>query len=250
MDVTERLGAPPAPGEAAAEVIGAWQATELVGVVALRPCLVLEPGLAPSVVEVLSPWLLALQNGLMKGSLPVVEQVWAGLQRRRRRLVIDRREWAYALRVEAARLVELPPKSWVRAAEPEDLETLVAAARGSLDEEGRPDPFRGDPVGFRRWVAGRLPCAAVVEHQKSVVFVGYADVRRTEGWLLQGIYTLPAFRRRGFAAGGMSALCRQAFAAGADHVQLAVVEGNTAGERLYAALGFRSFDRLRTILFT
>ena len=42
----------------------------------------------------------------------------------------------------------------------------------------------------------------------------------------------------------------EAFEAGADHVQLAVVEGNTAGVRLYEKLGFEPFARLRTILFS
>ena len=80
--------------------------------------------------------------------------------------------------------------------------------------------------------------------------VGYADVRRPEGWLLQGIYTWPAWRRQGLASFGVSALCREAFDAGADHVQLAVVDGNTAARRLYEGMGFRPFAKLRTILFT
>jgi hypothetical protein len=33
-------------------------------------------------------------------------------------------------------------------------------------------------------------------------------------------------------------------------VQLAVVEGNAAGERLYERIGFKPFARLRTILFS
>ena len=61
-----------------------------------------------------------------------------------------------------------------------------------------------------------------------IVFAGYADVRRPQGWLLQGIYTWPDERRRGHAAVGTSDLCREAFAADADHVQLAVVESNAA----------------------
>ena len=82
-----------------------------------------------------------------------------------------------------------------------------------------------------------------------MVFVGYADVRRKEGWLLQGVYTWPSARRRGFASAGVSSLCRSAFDAGADHVQLSVVEGNQAGGGLYAKLGFQPFASLRTILF-
>jgi ribosomal protein S18 acetylase RimI-like enzyme len=137
----------------------------------------------------------------------------------------------------------------VRAAHPGDLEALVHAARASLREEHRPDPFEGDPAGFRRWVAGRLPRATVVEEGGAPRFVGYADVQRAEGWLLQGVYTWPEARRRGLAAAGVADLCRRARAAGAAHVQLAVVEGNAAAERLYDGLGFRPFARLRTILF-
>jgi len=52
------------------------------------------------------------------------------------------------------------------------------------------------------------------------------------------------------AATGTSALCEEAFAAGTDHVQLAVVDGNDAAQRLYESLGFKPFGRVRTILFT
>jgi predicted GNAT family acetyltransferase len=78
----------------------------------------------------------------------------------------------------------------------------------------------------------------VVEWEGALRFVGYADVQRSEGWLLQGVYTWPEARRRGRAA-----------AAGASHVQLAVVEGNAPAEKLYEKLGFRPFARLRTVLF-
>jgi predicted GNAT family acetyltransferase len=131
-----------------------------------------------------------------------------------------------------------------------DLEALVVAARASLREEERPDPYEGDPEGFRRWVAGRVRNALVAEIDRRVVFVAYADIRRSEGWLLQGVYTWPEFRRRGLAAAGVSSLCGRAFSKGAEHVQLAVVDGNRAGEGLYDGLGFRPFAKLRTILFS
>ena len=60
----------------------------------------------------------------------------------------------------------------------------------------------------------------------------------------------PPFRRRGVASAGVSDLCREAFANGADHVQLSVVDGNQAGKLLYESLGFRPFGKLRTILFS
>jgi len=82
-----------------------------------------------------------------------------------------------------------------------------------------------------------------------MVFVGYADVRRPEGWLIQGVYTWPEARRRGFARRGMDSIVREAFASGAAHVQLAVVEGNEPALALYRELGFERFAELRTILF-
>ena len=126
----------------------------------------------------------------------------------------------------------------------------MVAARASLREEGRPDPFDGDPDGFRRWVRGRLHRAHVVEIDGRIGFVGYADVQRTDGWLIQGVYAWPELRRRGLAATGMTALVRQAERAGADHVQLAVIEGNEPAIALYESLGFVPFGRLRTILFS
>ena len=82
-----------------------------------------------------------------------------------------------------------------------------------------------------------------------MVFVAYADVRRPEGWLIQGVYTWPEVRRRGYARRGMDSIIREAFASGASHVQLAVVDGNEPAAALYRELGFESFAELRTILF-
>jgi len=190
-----------------------------------------------------------VESGLVKSPVEGVDMLWRRLEARGRRALVDRVERAYVLRAGEARLVEPPAGTRIRQATLHDLDALIEAARASLREEQRPDPFHGDPDGFRRWVRGRLPRAQVLERGGSVVFVGYADVRRKEGWLLQGVYTWPSARRRGFASAGVSSLCRSAFDAGADHVQLSVVEGNQAGGGLYAKLGFQPFASLRTILF-
>jgi ribosomal protein S18 acetylase RimI-like enzyme len=249
LDLAGRLGAPPAPGEARSEMIGAWSAGELVAVASLRPTVALSGAPLEAVVAFL-PYLESLGAGLVKSSADALDALWRMLGSGfRRRVLLDRLETAYAVREGEARLAAVRPCEQVRAAVPGDLEPLIVAARESLREEDRPDPFAGDVSGFRRWVRGRVPRARVVESGGRIVCVGYADVRLREGWLLQGVYCWPEVRRRRFASTGVSDLCREAFRCGAEHVQLAVVDGNQAARRLYEGLGFKPFGKLRTILF-
>jgi len=251
IDLVTRAGGAPSPGEMRTEIAVAFRGGEVAGVVALRPSVVFDASIEPEVVEAFVPLLEPLAVGLVKSAAPAVDVLWRRLSRRgARHAVVDRIETSYALYPHGAHLAPPLPTHRVRAACRADLESLVFAARESLREESRPDPFAGDIRGFRRWVQGRVQRARVVECHGHVVFVGYADVQVPEGWLLQGIYTWPEERRRGFGATGTSALCLEAFAAGADHVQLAVVDGNEPAHALYEGLGFKPFTRLRTILFT
>ncbi|MEN8180965.1 MAG: GNAT family N-acetyltransferase [Myxococcota bacterium] len=237
------------PGEMRAELVAGWRDHGVVGVASLRPSLCLASGIDGAMIDGLLPACESLGSGLVKSEGPTVDRLWKGLQAAGRRALVDRREIAHELEPGGGRLRSAPQGVVLRRAQSDDLEALVFAARASLREEQRPDPYEGDPEGFRRWVHGRVGNALVAEVAGRVSFVAYADVRRAEGWLLQGVYTWPAFRRRGLAAAGVSQLCEQAFAAGATHVQLAVVEGNRPGEALYERLGFRRFATLRTILF-
>jgi RimJ/RimL family protein N-acetyltransferase len=251
LDQAARLGSPPAPGEMRAEMALARRGGEIVGVAGLRPSVVLDAGVEARAIEAFLPFLESLGVGLVKSAAPVVDELWTLFGRQgSRRALIDRYETAYLLHREQARRLAAPGAARYRPATPADFEPLVLAARESLREEGRPDPFSGDVQGFRRWVRGRIPRARLIEAEGRITFVGYADVQRPEGWLLQGVYTWPEVRERGFASAGISELCREGFEAGADHVQLAVVEGNVAGQRLYEGLGFKPFGRLRTILFS
>ena len=250
IDLVERFGAQPGAGELAPQLAVARRGGEIAAVAALRPSAVLDAQVQPEALAALAPLFDPMGIGLIKSSQPSVDLLWSQLsQRRSRHAVVDRLETAYALCADAARLAGAPRSAGVRAAVASDLEDLVFAARESLREEGRPDPFYGDARSFRRWVQGRVPRARVVESGGRVVFVGYADVRRPQGWLLQGVYTWPRARRRGFAAAGTSALCREAVENGAEHVQLSVVDGNDPARALYEGLGFKPFARLRTILF-
>jgi len=251
LDLAANLGRPPFPSERRTEYIAAWYHGEIVGVLGLHPTVILDAHASPEAVAAFLPHLERIKVGLVKSPVPTVDLLWNQLTARSsRRVIIDRIETAYALDPKEAQWIERGAGRSARRARSADLNDLIFAARESLREEDRPDPFLGDADGFRRWVRGRVARARVVEIAGRVAMVGYADVQRPEGWLLQGVYTWPDCRRRGIASFGVSELCREAFGAGADHVQLAVVEGNVAALRLYEGLGFRPFAKLRTILFT
>jgi RimJ/RimL family protein N-acetyltransferase len=249
IDAVHALGALAVPGEARSDVLAAFEGGALAGVASLQPSLAVERGADSEVLAAFLPHLVTVGAGLLKVAAETAEPIWRALRRAGRHAILDRHETAYAVVPGEVPPPEVPLAARVRTARAGDLEALVQAARASLREERRPDPFEGDPEGFRRWVAGRISRATVVEWEGELRFVGYADVQRSEGWLVQGVYTWPEVRRRGLAAAGVAALCRRAGEAGAAHVQLAVVEGNEPAEQLYEHLGFRPFARLRTILF-
>lgn len=243
--------ADPAPGEARApEVLGAWRGRELAGLAGLAPSVVFDAAAEPEALEAFFPYLVRVGSGLVKSTEEVVAPLRDWIAAEGRRVLLDRIEIGFAVTPEQAKLRPPVVDPSVRSAAAGDLEALVDAARQSLLEERRPDPFESDPVGFRRWVSSRVRRAVVVERDATLGFVGYADVQCSRGWLLQGVFTWPEARRRGLAAAGVSELCRRAFASGGAHVQLAVIEGNEAAEQLYEGLGFRRFARLRTLLFS
>ena len=250
VDYVERLGGGLRPGETLPIVYGAFEGERLLGVVLVRPCVAISWGMSDPVLEALLPQLLRVPGGLMKSERSLVGAIWRRLEAAGRKATIDRIEIAYRLKPDHMLPVDPGLPGVARPARKEDLEELVHAARASLWEEDRPDPAEGDLAGFRRWVASRVSRARIVTDAGRTVFVAYADVRRPEGWLIQGVYTWPEVRRRGFARRGMDSVIREAFASGASHIQLAVVEGNEGASALYRELGFEAFAELRTILFT
>ncbi len=249
IDAAERIGRPPQPGEPEAQVLVGESPSGIGCVATLQPLMALEVDAAPDWVSAFLPYFASTTSGLIKAPVTQADPLWSGIRASGRRKALDRIEWGYAVRPDTLKEAPLPEGARGRAAERSDLPELVDAARQSLREEDRPDPFRGDPAAFRSWVAARLPRAQVLEHNGVLGFVGYADIKNPSGWLLQGVYTPLDKRRHGLAAAGVSQLCRMAFEAGASHVQLAVVEGNLPAQRLYEGLGFARFARFRTILF-
>jgi ribosomal protein S18 acetylase RimI-like enzyme len=235
-------------GEVAPEIVTLWRGREIASFAAVRPTVVLAHDMPEEGIELVLPFIDRLQTGLLKSGRPLADALWSRLEARGRSAMVDRTETAYRLTL-GVRTPAPCPAHRVRPADAADLEDLVFAARASLREEQRPDPFDGDPTGFRRWVLSRVPRARVVDLDGRPRFVAYADVRRPEGWLVQGVYTWPEARRKGLARSGMLQLVEEARVAGASHIQLAVVDGNDPAIALYEALGFEAFDSLRTVLF-
>lgn len=250
IDFVAKLDGVLRQGETQCQIYAGFDGDRIVGVALLRPCITISWGVADRVLEALLPYLMRVPGGLLKCERRSVERIWKGLEGLGRTSTIDRVEIGFKLLPDRLVAAEASLPGVARAARHEDLEELVHAARASLREEDRPDPSDGDPAGFRRWVEGRLSRARVVLNQGRMVFVAYADVCLSDGWLVQGVYTWPEARRRGFARRGMDSIVREAFAAGASHVQLAVVEGNQSASGLYRELGFERFAELRTILFS
>lgn len=237
------------PHEVPPTIYGVFANGGLCGVASVRPSIVFSAGMSDDALASLLPLVRRIPSGLLKCESECVDRIWPVLRERGRNTMIDRIEIAYRLTSDKLLAAPSDLPGVARPARAEDLEDLVYAARASLWEEDRPDPADGDPTGFRRWVEGRLPRARVVSEAGQLVFVAYADVRRDEGWLIQGVYTWPSARRRGYAQRGMDSMIREAFASGASHVQLAVVDGNERAMQLYENLGFEAFQRLRTVLF-
>ena len=249
LDLIDRDSDQATAPETVPVVLVAWLGAEVVGVASLRPTLLFDAHLARPALRAFLPFFSSIETGLLKSLDSVVTDLWDLLESTGRRTLIDRYEIAFSIGAGELERTSLPEGAVLRQAVESDLDELVYAARASLREEKRPDPGERDPVGFERWVRGRLERARVIEIGGRLAFVGYADVRRSEGWLVQGVFTWPEMRRQGLAAAAMAGLVREALDAGADHVQLAVVEGNEAALNLYRGLGFRSFARLRTVLF-
>lgn len=230
--------------------MGVWEGADLRGVGLLYPSVLMDSRVQGAAIEALCGSIEALRGGLLKSCELQVEAVWRRLQAAGRRSILDRMESGLLVRESGRQGVDRPFGHRLRPAVERDLGALVEMAGASLRAEGRPDPREVAPDGFRRWVQGRLSRARVLEIDGEVAFVGYADVRRAEGWLIQGVYTVPHRRRQGLAVAGMSGLLDEAFEAGADHVQLTVIDQNQPALRLYAGLGFRPYSRVRTILFS
>lgn len=130
----------------------------------------------------------------------------------------------------------------VRGDDAESLASLMLEAyRGTIDDGGETlDNARAEVQKTLEGGYGAFDFDASEVIEREGVVVAGTIVTHYEGLpLIAFSLTLPAWRRRGLARGGLLRAMHRLALGGHARVQLAVTRGNTPAERLYESLGFR-----------
>ncbi len=154
-------------------------------------------------------------------------------------------------RLAAADLDPTAGSPLVRLAEITEVERLMETDRAMVREELGYDPFASDLNGFREGWKRRVREGrswVIAEPGQPLQFKADQSAAAARVIQLAGIYTHPAFRRRGLARGGVAEVCR-ALLRTTPLVTLYVHSDNGAAIRLYEGLGFREAGRVRSVWF-
>jgi len=185
-----------------------------------------EEAAIPSVVDA------ALIAKVRIESVPMVEpRASLVVQQLRRRGFVPLKEHV-SLFLELKRQAFHPQESVVRSAREEDRDALVLLQR-ILHERASTVP-----ITERERNKISLEGAIVAEEDGHIAATATAGVCSRHFVQAVGVITDPRFRRRGLAAGCMSALCQRCFAEGKEAVLLFTEKKNLAAQALYAKLGF------------
>ncbi len=130
----------------------------------------------------------------------------------------------------------------------DDLDQVAALEEGLQRELLGPDTWRKAAV--RRYAS------ELIQHHHTVISLedGQAvakadlDVRTNEVASLGGVFTLPGFRGRGYAASACSLLCGDILAAGTD-ITLNTDARNVPALALYRSLGFHPYRHYKVAVF-
>ncbi|MFT7579409.1 MAG: ribosomal protein S18 acetylase RimI-like enzyme [Myxococcota bacterium] len=137
----------------------------------------------------------------------------------------------------------------LRPADVTELEVMVRTDLAMVNEELGFDPFSAEIGSFRRgwlrrirelrsWVVGPVGGPIVFKLDHSAVSDAVVQIA--------GVYTAPAYRRRGVARRAIHAMCVLLFEE-VEVVSLYVHQQNTAAIGLYRALGFEEVGAIRSV---
>lgn len=129
-----------------------------------------------------------------------------------------------------------------------DLDELVEASGAMSREETRDDPQARNPQLFRERIASRLERGRDFIHRESghLAFKCNVSALSNLGGQLEGIYTQPASRRRGYGRAGTSWITAWVLER-AERSVLLVNDDNAVARSLYQGLGYREAHASRTI---
>jgi len=137
----------------------------------------------------------------------------------------------------------------MRAARPEDAETLVNLVRELAVYEKLEQYARATPDDFRRHLFGPRPSAQAILAEIGGQSVGFAlwfatfsTFRGQAGLYLEDIFVKPAYRGRGIGKGLLAAVARTAVLEGCARLEWSVLNWNAAAIGFYRALGARPMD--------
>ncbi|MFN2582014.1 MAG: GNAT family N-acetyltransferase [Candidatus Dormibacteria bacterium] len=141
-------------------------------------------------------------------------------------------------------------ESAVRRSRRSDVDALVIAAAQMHREEMGVDPMRVDAAAWRArmvWLIDRGWSWVWVEGGRAI-FKAELSAWTPEVVQIQGVFTDPAWRRRGVARAGLTAVCR-ALLEEVPVCSLYVNHFNATALRLYERLGFRRAGDFATVFY-
>ncbi|MGA7613656.1 MAG: GNAT family N-acetyltransferase [Thermoanaerobaculia bacterium] len=144
----------------------------------------------------------------------------------------------------------LPDLHQLRFSELRDLEILVPACAAMHREEVGIDPMERDAFGYRERVRELVwrRRSLIMFRERQLVFKCELSAVTPATIQLMGVWTAPAWRRRGLARLGMSEISGHILREGKS-VTLFVNDFNAAAIALYESLGFRRIGQNRALIW-
>ncbi len=177
----------------------------------------------------------------------LVDLLWQRLQSRvDPPTVVRMNQPIYAM----ARRLDFPDLTAARYSTISDLDRLVPACAAMHKEEVGIDPLQRDAAGYRERIR------ELVETSRSIVRVVDGNIAckcefsavTNEAVQLMGVWTHPAFRRRGLAADMLREVCGHLFRKG-KKITLFVNDFNLPAIKLYERLGFERIGMNRALIW-
>lgn len=153
--------------------------------------------------------------------------------------------------VDRARFRPAPPAWSLSPASPADLDELVEASAAMAREESGEDPQARNPALFRERITSRVGRGRdfILRVDGALGFKCNVAALSSLGGQLEGIYTSPVERRRGYGRGGTSWVTDWVLQRG-ERAVLLVNDDNQGAQALYRSLGYHAVHPSRTVFLS